>query len=201
MAWTGASWASKLKANAPPVEKAGGDNLEAEQKEVVEGRKVVLDSGAIIKGGRLERLGDKFWTIQEVLSEVRDSNARMVLETFPFELQVISVDPEALAFVSNFSKLTGDYQRLSVVDLKVMALTYQLEKRFNGTDHLNAKPQPPKVPQPKPSQGEGEGGGEEGTPEGAAAANEGEEGGAEGEGDEGDEEEIDPSEFERVPLA
>lgn len=42
--------------------------------------------------------------------------------------------------VSEFSKKTGDFPCLSVVDMKVMALTYQLEKEFVGTDHLNTSP-------------------------------------------------------------
>jgi len=204
-----ASWAAKLKANAPapapaPAPDIDAENAEKEKERLIKekGRKVVLDSGAIIKGGRIERLGNKFWTIQEVLGEVRDSNARMVLDTLPFELEVISVDPEALAFVTKFSKLTGDFQRLSNVDLKVMALTYQLEKRFNGVEHLNDKPRPAKVPRPqeeKPAEEEGEK-----KEEGAQQAAE-EEGGREGEdvgegGEEEEEEEIDPTEFERVPL-
>ena len=56
--------------------------------------------------------------------------------------QVREVDPSALAFVSKFSKLTGDFSRLSNTDLKVMALTYQLEKEFYGTSHLNEAPKP-----------------------------------------------------------
>ena len=66
-------------------------------------KRVVLDSGAIILGGRIERLGDEFWTIQEVLSEIKDENARMTLSSLPFELHVREVDPEALAFVTNFA--------------------------------------------------------------------------------------------------
>jgi hypothetical protein len=63
------SWAAKLKANAPPTEPEAPKTdpvVAAEQapaEQVVDGRKVVLDSGAIIKGGRVERLGDKFWTV------------------------------------------------------------------------------------------------------------------------------------------
>ena len=105
-------------------------------------RRIVLDSGAIIKGGRVERLGDEFWTVQSVLAEIRDPTARMALKTLPFEIQVREVDPEALAFVTRFSKLTGDFTRLSATDLKVMALTYQLEREFNGTSHLRTRPLP-----------------------------------------------------------
>lgn len=36
---------------------------------------------------------------------------------------------------------TGDYKSLSAVDLKVMALTYQLEKEFVGLDHIKSAPE------------------------------------------------------------
>eukprot|EP00961_Rhodomonas_salina_P178390 2406173-Rhodomonas_salina.1 len=65
-----ASWAAKLKANAPapapaPAPDIDAENAEKEKERLIKekGRKVVLDSGAIIKGGRIERLGNKFWTV------------------------------------------------------------------------------------------------------------------------------------------
>eukprot|EP00960_Hanusia_phi_P031377 749264-Hanusia_phi.AAC.2 len=88
------------------------------------GKKVVLDSGMLIKGERIDKLGENFWTVREV-------------------------DPSSLAFVSKFSKLTGDFNRLSNTDLKVMALTYQLEKEFYGTAHLNDAPKPMKLVNPE----------------------------------------------------
>ena len=136
--------------------------------------------------------------IKEVLAEVKDENARMVLETMATELVVREVDPEALKFVTGFSKLTGDYPRLSAVDLKVMALTYQLEKQFNGTSHLNTRPKPAVQPKPQP-----ETGGEDKDLEGfeEAVNDRVEESAASGGGvAEEDEGELDPSEFERKPL-
>ena len=118
------------------------EKVELPKEAVAAGRKVVLDSGAIIKGGRLESLGERFWTVAEVLNEVRDGNARMVLETTSADIQVREVDPAAIAHVSKFAKLTGDFAKLSAVDMKVLALTYQLERQFCGTAHLNEKPRP-----------------------------------------------------------
>jgi hypothetical protein len=43
--------------------------------------------------------------------------------------------------VTEFSKKTGDYPSLSATDIKVIALTYQLEKEKVGTDHLKKEPQ------------------------------------------------------------
>lgn len=42
--------------------------------------------------------------------------------------------------VTEFAKKTGDYASLSATDIKVIALTYQLEKEKIGTDHLRIKP-------------------------------------------------------------
>lgn len=42
--------------------------------------------------------------------------------------------------VTEFAKKTGDYTSLSATDIKVIALTYQLEKEKIGTDHLRSKP-------------------------------------------------------------
>jgi RNA-binding protein NOB1 len=42
--------------------------------------------------------------------------------------------------VTEFSKKTGDYRSLSAVDIKVMALAYQLEKQFVGTQHIKTEP-------------------------------------------------------------
>ena len=173
------------------------EKVELPKEAVAAGRKVVLDSGAIIKGGRLESLGERFWTVAEVLNEVRDGNARMVLETTSADIQVREVDPAAIAHVSKFAKLTGDFAKLSAVDMKVLALTYQLERQFCGTEHLNEKPRPtmshstatatnasvPEEPAENGAQEEAGGGCCEGEASAAGA------------------EDVDASEFERVPMS
>ncbi|XP_017793866.1 PREDICTED: RNA-binding protein NOB1 [Habropoda laboriosa] len=42
--------------------------------------------------------------------------------------------------VTDFAKRTGDYTSLSATDIKVIALTYQLEKEKVGTNHLRTEP-------------------------------------------------------------
>ena len=42
--------------------------------------------------------------------------------------------------VTEFSRKTGDYGSLSLTDLKVLALTYMLEAKHVGTDHLSENP-------------------------------------------------------------
>lgn len=42
--------------------------------------------------------------------------------------------------MSEFSKKTGDYPSLSATDIKVLALTCQLETEFVGAGHLRKEP-------------------------------------------------------------
>ena len=42
--------------------------------------------------------------------------------------------------MTDFSKKTGDYSSLSAVDLRVLALVYQLEKQHVGTEHIRTEP-------------------------------------------------------------
>lgn len=42
--------------------------------------------------------------------------------------------------VSKFSKKTGDFSSLSAVDIRVMALTYQLYIEHGGKDSLSTEP-------------------------------------------------------------
>lgn len=48
--------------------------------------------------------------------------------------------PENVKAVTDFSKKTGDYPSLSATDIKVLALTYQLEKELVGVEHLRTEP-------------------------------------------------------------
>lgn len=42
--------------------------------------------------------------------------------------------------VSDFAKKTGDFPSLSAVDIRVMALAYQLEKEFCSSEHIRDEP-------------------------------------------------------------
>ncbi len=96
---------------------------------------LVLDTGALIKGQgyRLAALAEHFWTIPEVIAEVRDPRARFHLSTLPFELRTKEPSPEACKAVADFARKTGDYSALSKVDLRVLALTYTMEAQELGS--------------------------------------------------------------------
>lgn len=106
----------------------------------------VLDTGAFIGGQKLEELGDKLCTVQEVIREIRDEKARQRLESGVNPVEVREPSPDALKAVSAFARKTGDLHFLSKTDLKVMALTYQLHVERNGKDKLRTEPVQPKRP-------------------------------------------------------
>lgn len=43
--------------------------------------------------------------------------------------------------MTDFTKKTGDYRSLSATDIRLLALTYQLEKRHVGVDHIKTVPE------------------------------------------------------------
>ncbi|XP_015248329.1 PREDICTED: RNA-binding protein NOB1 [Cyprinodon variegatus] len=57
------------------------------------------------------------------------------------EVLVQSSWPPLMVPVTEFSKKTGDYPSLSATDIKVLALTYQLELEHVGPDHLKTEPE------------------------------------------------------------
>jgi RNA-binding protein NOB1 len=92
---------------------------------------LIIDSGAIIKGCGFDfhKVAKRFWTVQEVLAEIRDSKSLHLLETLPFELEIRVPSDKAMKAVAEFSRKTNDFAALSLTDLKLIALTYQFEVR------------------------------------------------------------------------
>jgi RNA-binding protein NOB1 len=106
--------------------------------------KLVVDTGAFIAKVRIDNLAQEFWTVPEVLSEIKDSSAKewlAFLTALNVKLNIRQPSPEAYNKVIAFSKKTGDYASLSAVDLKVIALTLTLETEVHGTgDHIRSDP-------------------------------------------------------------
>lgn len=80
------------------------------------------------------------FTVQEVVDEIKSNTQLKRLAVLPYNLQVKQPDPESLKVVSEFAKKTGDFATLSLTDLSVLALTYQLEKQNVGVEHLRKEP-------------------------------------------------------------
>ncbi|KAL8064225.1 hypothetical protein ABFX02_01G076400 [Erythranthe guttata] len=106
----------------------------------------VVDANAIIQGGqKLIHSADRFVSVAEVITEIRDPTSRHSLNLLPFTVDTLEPTPDSLKKVVSFAKATGDLQTLSDVDLKLLALTYTLEAQIHGTQHLRDNPPPIKA--------------------------------------------------------
>lgn len=101
---------------------------------------LVVDTTAFLQNAPLHQYAENIYTCQEVVDEVTNRRQRHRLLVLPYDLKIKTVFPESIQAVMEFSKKTGDYASLSLTDLKVMALTYQLEKEHVGINHLRKEP-------------------------------------------------------------
>nr|CAG4651066.1 EOG090X07WR [Simocephalus serrulatus] len=115
-------------------------------------KKLVADSAAFIRNAQMQDIAEVVYTVRDVVDEIRDQATKQRLRVLPYEIKMMEPSAEAIVRVTEFSKKTGDYATLSATDIKVMALTYQLEVEANGCEHLKSEPQIKKtiVIAPKP---------------------------------------------------
>lgn len=83
---------------------------------------------------------DYLITVPEVVKEIKNKRQLKRLCVLPYDLVVDEPSAEAVQHVIAFAKKTGDYLSLSSADIKVIALTYQLECELVGKDHLRHEP-------------------------------------------------------------
>lgn len=114
---------------------------------------LVVDSSAFLHNGPIRETAKNVYTCQEALDEIRDKASLERLRVLPFELKILQVHKDDLDVVVDFAKRTGDFKQLSAVDLKLIALTYRLEKQYNGTKYINTDPKQVTVKsiQPRPA--------------------------------------------------
>ncbi|ALC48557.1 CG2972 [Drosophila busckii] len=101
---------------------------------------IVADTTAFINAVPLNEYADNVLTVPDVVAEVRNKRQIRRLCVLPFDLQVREPRPESVKHCVEFAKKTGDYASLSGIDLKVIALTYELEADTVGTEHLRTEP-------------------------------------------------------------
>lgn len=87
-----------------------------------------------------QNYADYVITVPEVIKEIKNRRQLKRLCVLPYELTVDEPSPDSVRHVIEFAKKTGDYLSLSSADIKVIALTYQLEKELVGTEHLRVDP-------------------------------------------------------------
>ncbi|XP_058066467.1 RNA-binding protein NOB1 [Anopheles bellator] len=101
---------------------------------------LIVDTSAFIKNVQLQTFAENCYTVQGVLDEIRNDRQLKALTVLPYSLRVKEPDPDVVAKVVAFAKKTGDYASLSMIDLRVIALTYELETVHVGRDHLKEEP-------------------------------------------------------------
>lgn len=88
----------------------------------------------------LQNHADYLITVPEVVKEIKNKRQLKRLCVLPYDLVIDEPSTEAVQHVIAFAKKTGDYLSLSSADLKVIALTYQLECELVGKQHLRNDP-------------------------------------------------------------
>ncbi|CAA7060802.1 unnamed protein product [Microthlaspi erraticum] len=104
----------------------------------------VVDASAFIKGDQtLTKFADTFVTVPVVYSEISDHVSRSRLALIPLKTR----EPSSKSFskVTKFALATGDLSTLSREDIKLIALTYELEVEVNGTKNIRDVPPPIKT--------------------------------------------------------
>ncbi|XP_046550595.1 RNA-binding protein NOB1-like [Haliotis rubra] len=101
---------------------------------------VVADTGAFIRNAPLRDIGEQIYSLPEVIGEIKDKATKQRLQFLPYKLEYREPSAESVSLVTEFSKKTGDYPSLSAVDIRVLALAYQLEKEHVGTRHIKTSP-------------------------------------------------------------
>ncbi|GIX97703.1 RNA-binding protein NOB1 [Caerostris darwini] len=101
---------------------------------------LVVDSGGFIKASPVHEYAENIYTVKGAIQEIKDKETLQRLQFLPYTLKVKEPSAEAIKYVTEYSKKTGDYSSLSAVDMQILALTYQLEKENVGIAHLNKEP-------------------------------------------------------------
>jgi RNA-binding protein NOB1 len=106
---------------------------------------MVIDSGPIIKQQGLQQLMTSnhalhYVTVPGVMAEIRDNKARQFLQhnlLFLLDsIQIKTPSAESMQAIVQFAKQTGDYPSLSMVDLQVLALAYEMEQEGCGCHNI-----------------------------------------------------------------
>ncbi|ETB56656.1 hypothetical protein YYC_05479 [Plasmodium yoelii 17X] len=103
-------------------------------------KKYVLDSNSLIKFKDFLFMNYDCYITEGVIKEIKDEASRKKLNNILPLLKITRPEQNDINFIKHFSKLTGDYDSLSEVDIEVIALTYNLHRRFGDISKLNATP-------------------------------------------------------------
>lgn len=102
---------------------------------------LILDAGAFISGASFSSLGPDvvYITTPNVLAELIDSRTNRFLRTFPYEIVQRVPLKESLKFVSEFARECGELSVLSITDLEILALAYEIEVNSCGQSNIRER--------------------------------------------------------------
>ena len=103
---------------------------------------LVLDATPLITqpASALQQFASNFYTTPGVKAELKDEHSRNQLLLWADRLLVRQPKQLSIDRVNSFAKLTGDYSVLSMNDLHIIALAYELEVEKAGADRLRKFP-------------------------------------------------------------
>lgn len=101
---------------------------------------LVVDASPFINRSLVKDAAKTFYTIPEVVAEIRDRSALEYFDSLPFKVIIKSPSSKSLAEIIRFAKLTGDFASLSNTDIKVVALALDLHVECLGESDLHTTP-------------------------------------------------------------
>ncbi|KAH9943258.1 Nin one binding Zn-ribbon like-domain-containing protein [Epithele typhae] len=114
-------------------------------------KQLVLDAGPLLSLSPLRGLAETFYTVPQVLDELKDKRAREHFERLALSagvrIEIKAPLSTSVAHVIQWAKKTGDYSVLSTPDLCVLALTYELDEKAKAS-----APVPETKPEVTPSE-------------------------------------------------
>ncbi|SPJ08812.1 RNA-binding protein NOB1, putative [Plasmodium sp. DRC-Itaito] len=103
-------------------------------------KKYILDSNSLIKFKDFLFYKYDCYITEGVIKEIKDENSKKKLTNILPLLKIEKPEEVDINFIRYFSKLTGDLNSLSSVDIEVIALTYMLHRKYGDVTKLRATP-------------------------------------------------------------
>lgn len=114
--------------------------LETNQTESVS-KFMILDTAYFIRMKPLEHNnGFKYYTTDFIVREIRDEKAREFYELNKSFIQTKNPSRDVMRIITTFSKLSNDLKSLSIADLSIIALGYELCKEIGFESLLRKEP-------------------------------------------------------------
>ncbi|KAG5518715.1 hypothetical protein PMAC_002684 [Pneumocystis sp. 'macacae'] len=96
---------------------------------------LVLDTASFISFPKssIMNKATSFYTVPNVMTEIKDEKSLQELSLWKDKINIRVPQSSFIKEIISFSKKTGDYEVLSITDIHIIALTYELECEMNGS--------------------------------------------------------------------